>query len=386
MAHTLDHPGFHTPCLTFDQDASQTVADDQVSHSTNATEKYHEVQYNFLAENAPFESAIRCAAMFYKQFHFAGPWDGRDALRKTLRSLEQSGNKDFAGFDKQIESDSFKEWERDYFDMVRTSKKSIMDGFLTWQKQQAQRASISEGKKVLLTRISLVSNLASEANKAAEKEMLDSSDQEISTASGSNSLPSEYSVRQQQTEDPTVPEPVSVAPSTLSSLSSSSSSLTVSPPESPFIDEKSKHPDVEVDVVSIAEVGAIFKIKLFDFTGCLGDMNVGRDFNKYFTRSAELKYNKDSFPDFLAINGILFLRDRPTKLQEECFKQRYHKILEVMKGYIPEPADDTVEEALSSVRRWKDTYEFKFRKVRDVGVARRALQEAVEGAKTSSWK
>ncbi|KAG0308019.1 hypothetical protein BGZ99_001302, partial [Dissophora globulifera] len=138
----------------------------------------------------------------------------------------------------------------------------------------------------------------------------------------------------------------------------------------PFQNDTSK-PDDEVDVVTLAEVGAAFEVEDFTFTGSIDGLDIGQDFTSYFRN---------------AVNGILFLRDQPTDLQDECFGQRYHDCLEKLKECILEPPEKEVQEALAVVRKWKDTYEFKFRKERHAGLARGALKNVVEQTEDSSFK
>ncbi|KAG0255921.1 hypothetical protein BG011_004847 [Mortierella polycephala] len=154
---------------------------------------------------------------------------------------------------------------------------------------------------------------------------------------------------------------------------------------SPFLDDAPKD-DEKADVVALAEVGTMFDVEDFDFTGSIDGLDVGADFNPYFKMCCRLKYDKSSFPDFLAVNGVLFLRDQPTTLQDECFGHRYSDWQKKLKRCIPMPAEDAVQKALAAVRKWKDTYEFTLRKVQDTSLARAALKKVVEQAEDSSLK
>ncbi|KAF9907473.1 hypothetical protein EC991_010939 [Linnemannia zychae] len=77
-------------------------------------------------------------------------------------------------------------------------------------------------------------------------------------------------------------------------------------------------------------LNVVFDSEAFNFSCILGQYDISEPFNDYYEEAFTLPYDHTSFPDFLAIGGILFLGEEPTQIQRQKFGEHYEKLREAM--------------------------------------------------------
>ncbi|KAG0205493.1 hypothetical protein BGX33_007893 [Mortierella sp. NVP41] len=145
------------------------------------------------------------------------------------------------------------------------------------------------------------------------------------------------------------------------------------------------------DIISLVDssttpINKVFDLESFDFQGRLGPFDIGQDFTSYFNKCATLRYSREAIPDFLSLSGVLFLGENPTSMQQQVFGNAYHGLSRELKQSAMTLQEERIDECISDVRSWKDSYNKTLRRTQSAVEARYALQMAVDGAGTSSLK
>ncbi|KAF9945293.1 hypothetical protein BGZ65_010926, partial [Modicella reniformis] len=106
----------------------------------------------------------------------------------------------------------------------------------------------------------------------------------------------------------------------------------VSPFVKDFLDSDILEEEEDEDAATLAQqrshhsFNMIFDCQRFPFTCVVGEQDVSTQFMDYYEEAVALPYDYNSFEDFLATGGILFLGDKSTRLQEQRFGEDFKRL------------------------------------------------------------
>ncbi|KAG0353855.1 hypothetical protein BGZ54_002017, partial [Gamsiella multidivaricata] len=87
-------------------------------------------------------------------------------------------------------------------------------------------------------------------------------------------------------------------------------------------------------------LNVVFDYEAFAFSCIIGYYDISAPFNDYYEEAIATPYDRDTFQDFLATAGILFLGKEPTNMQRRHFGERFERLREVMVEMIQPNKDD----------------------------------------------
>ncbi|KAG0209177.1 hypothetical protein BGX33_005767, partial [Mortierella sp. NVP41] len=87
-------------------------------------------------------------------------------------------------------------------------------------------------------------------------------------------------------------------------------------------------------------LNVVFDYEAFAFTCVIGHYDISAPFNDYYEEANAVPYDHNTFQDFLATAGILFLGKEPTNMQRQHFSEHFKKLREVMVEMIQPNKDD----------------------------------------------
>ncbi|KAF9084455.1 hypothetical protein BGX29_002544 [Mortierella sp. GBA35] len=87
-------------------------------------------------------------------------------------------------------------------------------------------------------------------------------------------------------------------------------------------------------------LNVVFDYEAFAFTCVIGYYDISAPFNDYYEEANAVPYDHNTFQDFLATAGILFLGKEPTNMQRQHFSEHFKKLREVMVEMIQPNKDD----------------------------------------------
>ncbi|KAG0196509.1 hypothetical protein BGX33_001570 [Mortierella sp. NVP41] len=170
----------------------------------------------------------------------------------------------------------------------------------------------------------------------------------------------------------------------------------ISPFEKDFLDGGSLEDEKDEDAVTLVQehshhpLNMVFDCQRFSFACVVGEQDVSRRFTDYYEEAVTLPYDYHNFEDFLATGGILFLGDKPTRLQEQHFGEDFERLHKaVILGIEPNKDKDMLANQEDQAVEFCQVARNTFRKAeRNVGSnqARKLLKQRIAQEEDSPLK